>query len=151
MELHPGLVPPTLDLDRVKRVAELAEQAGSLFEQGADAAEPIAELNEISAREYSAEECAILPSYTSYESFARSALMPDAPHIPELKRADLVVLVEHLLDSDDESKQQFWLSALERNTPHSAVRDVVFGSDCDANEIVSRLLAAAPIVLCHSG
>lgn len=68
----------------------------------------------------------------------------------ELSRAELVAIVERLMQGEDDDEETFrLLETLSRHALHPAVSDLIYWpeEDLTAEEIVERALAYRPIAL----
>lgn len=146
MSVRPQLELPALDPDQLVTMTELADSICSALEESEPADDMIALFNAQAMRVYEPHEFLAVPGYTEFETFAACALTPDAPHLPDISREELVECARRLGGRvDDERAFDFYLSVFDRNTAHPALTNLWQEAE-SAEDFVDRALAWQPII-----
>lgn len=124
--MRPELLDPTRGDPRLPRAIALAAEIYRLHEAGRDYAPSLAALSALAERPISAFDVDSAFGSVRHETFARSLLV-DWDHPPvDLTEAEMLELIERLLQPTGELLPAYWLACLKANTGDERISDLIF-------------------------
>ncbi len=145
MELRPALLPPEVDEAQVAQLAQIATEVVNRMDAGLDYSELIERFNALAARPYAAGDFDGAAGSMSMDEFARQALTPEPPYLPNISREEYLELIRRVMNGEGE--YVFWLALLRLNLSCPPLSDYIFYDDLTPKQILEKALAYKPIAL----
>ena len=124
--MRPELLDPTRDDPRLPQALALAAEIYRLHETGRNYATSLATLSALAERPISEFDVDAAFGSVGHETFARS-LFVDWDHPPvDLTEAEMLELIERLLQPGGELLPAYWVACLKANTGDKRISDLIF-------------------------
>lgn len=142
MELHEVLLPPKLNVNHVTELEYLANEIINCLHSANDYRQLLNTFNQLSVRQYNIDDFGAAFGSIGMKEFARKALMPNPPHLPEITKEEYIEIIQRVASADYlESETTWWLELLNRNLPHPAIFDLIYYEDLEPEEILDKALS----------